>query len=1851
MLNLLTTDETSLIPLLKMDEGSARPCFSCEGYRPHPQGDGNLQVDPEIHLPSPGMDVDIAHYYNSLSTINGPYGYGRTLSTYATARAYGTLASTTYGSGEAILYQVGLAQTPGYINITPGSRNTLVQDTVNNQWVETTPTGHVRRYPLDTAGNTTTIISEQDAAGNLHSYLYGQGLLVAQVDALGRTVTHSYYADGLLQSIMDWAGRITSFAYDVVTAAPLNLLTTVTGPSGCQTAYQYATFALSTSIMASGYDWLLAGITDPNGFSTTYTYDNMRRVATRSVATAGTWHYQYQPTSMTFVNPLGQHTTQTLDSNFQMVGLKDALGNMVTMTRNTDNQETSRTNPHGVVITTTYDINGNVSSVVNALGATVVTTYDTYNNVLSIQQPDGTIVTNIWGYAGSAFDTTGAKRRLQASIDPLGNRNSYTYNGRGQMVGEEDPLGNRTTYAYDSWGNRSAIEDPLGRLTTMVHDLAGNVVQTIDPLGHVWSTTYDPQNRPLTVTDPLGNTTTFGYDSVGNRTIEIDPLGYRTSWTFGVFDKPTSRTDPLGRTDSWIYDALGRNVATIDAAGNVSTIAYDIVGRAVATVDPLGNIATVVYDAVGQVLTRQDAEGHITTAVYDNAGRQTSTIDALGNRNTAIYDSLNRVVATVDALGHMGTTVYDAAGRRIAEIDALGYAATLVFDAAGRTTASVNSLGFANTNIYDAAGRTIARIDPFGFRTSSVYDSGDRLVAVQNARGYINTNLYDAANRALARQDALGNFTTSQYDARSLVISNVDALGRVSTNVYDAAAQNIAQIDALGNYTSSIYDVTGRQIASQDAEGNFTTSVYDRNGRQVVSISPLGYRTSTTYDLNNRPIAVQDPLGFTASTMFDPLGRAISTVDALGHIATSTYDVAGRQIAVINALGYAITSVYDGANRVIASQNELGCFTSFTLDALGRQTAVVDSNGQTTSNLYDQRSNLLSTQNSLGAFTSWQYDANGNAAVRIDGRGYPTTYTMDALDRTVGTLYPNGGCVTVTFNAAGEQVTQQDGLGIRTTVFDLAGRQVSVAFPSGLILSYHYNASGSRTGLIDATGMTTYTWDAEERVTGVVNPLGEVTTISYDPLGRDVLRVLSNGTTSTRAFDAAGREIARGAFGPSGAATALFTNTYDAAGNRTGILELNGTTLTCTYDPASQLTREQRSGSLFGATISTGLNAYDIAYTYDNCGNRLVQNHNGRLTTNTYNVGNELVGILPPSGISSTLTYDGNGNVSTVTTANALTSCTWDYENRLAGQVDVSSVLESNTYSSDGLRQDRLRLAPITNSNLDAQFISQAVPPIMVAGGTYGVAVTMRNIGTTAWTAAASFRLGSENPNDNTIWGLNRVDLPYRVEPGADVTFNFAITAPVAAGNYNFQWQMLQEGVAHFGQLTDNVSVGVYLNPLGNQAQWIAQTVPANMVAGEDYPVSITMLNIGSTTWEPTTLHNLGSQDPQDNEIWGMGRVVMPIASAPPGTSVDFVFTVTAPSTPGTYAFQWEMVQDGVEHFGDFTPLVSVQVGASEVGTPDGLLTALWDSDNLLLELDAALTVTGRYTGTPDAWGGLISQWQQAQLVDRWNSPSSSFYAFDSQGSTRLLTNPAGAVTDAYAYRAFGAAWQGGNGSANAYRYAGEYGYYRDSAAVEYVRARWLAVGTGRWLNEDPIARVGYEKFYSFQRNNTSIISQLGDNAHAPVYADDNVSCRHCKILCSVNVFACLACWRSCKMRCDEWGDPHDAPQCAPGDTPVFITTYSDPGEQGRCAVYCPTTWCCSHCHRRNKAQCSRGSDRPLCNVKMHPHVTVPGFGRCIVNNGGCGQHPANVPRPNHWMDFWSYRNVKCWVCMSLPTA
>ena len=110
-----------------------------------------------------------------------------------------------------------------------------------------------------------------------------------------------------------------------------------------------------------------------------------------------------------------------------------------------------------------------------------------------------------------------------------------------------------------------------------------------------------------------------------------------------------------------------------------------------------------------------------------------------------------------------------------------------------------------------------------------------------------------------------------------------------------------------------------------------------------------------------------------------------------------------------------------------------------------------------------------------------------------------------------------------------------------------------------------------------------------------------------------------------------------------------------------------------------------------------------------------------------------------------------------------------------------------------------------------ATFVSASVPTPMVQGQVYSASVTMRNSGTSTWTAG-TYQLGSQNAADNTTWGTNRVALPTNVAPGQTVTFNFQVRAPVTPGAYNFQWKVLQPG-GWFGDLTSNYPVTVAAAP------------------------------------------------------------------------------------------------------------------------------------------------------------------------------------------------------------------------------------------------------------------------------------------------------------------------------------------------------------------------------------------------------------------------------------------------------
>ena len=228
----------------------------------------------------------------------------------------------------------------------------------------------------------------------------------------------------------------------------------------------------------------------------------------------------------------------------------------------------------------------------------------------------------------------------------------------------------------------------------------------------------------------------------------------------------------------------------------------------------------------------------------------------------------------------------------------------------------------------------------------------------------------------------------------------------------------------------------------------------------------------------------------------------------------------------------------------------------------------------------------------------------------------------------------------------------------------------------------------------------------------------------------------------------------------------------------------------------------------------------------------------------------------------------------------------------------------------------------------DAKFISQVVPSQMATGSTARASITVRNTGTNTWSEAARYRLGSVNPNDNRTWGLNRVYLPTSVAPGGTVTFSFPLTAPVTPGAYGFQWQMVREGVTHFGEGNASAPITVFaVGTEGNDAAFIAQALPTEMAAGSTAPASLTFRNTGTNAWSEASLYRLASSNPFDNLTWGFNRVSLP-GEVAPGASFTFNFTLTAPLTPGAFDFQMQMVREGVGLFGQASSNAAITITA-----------------------------------------------------------------------------------------------------------------------------------------------------------------------------------------------------------------------------------------------------------------------------------------------------------------------------------
>jgi RHS repeat-associated protein len=344
---------------------------------------------------------------------------------------------------------------------------------------------------------------------------------------------------------------------------------------------------------------------------------------------------------------------------------------------------------------------------------------------------------------------------------------------------------------------------------------------------------------------------------------------------------------------------------------------------------------------------------------------------------------------------------------------------------------------------------------------------------------------------------------------------------------------------------------------------------------------------------------------------------------------------------------------------------------------------VVMPQGYRTTFLYDAAGQTLAEIDPLARRVTYGYDEVGNLTLKRDPRGYRTTMVYDAANRMTARRYPDGGRHTFAYDPTGNRVAMLDATGRTTTTYNARSEVLCVANPGDKRITYTYDALGRRSVMTDpAGGRFTYSHDAAGRLTRVINPQEHRTSFVYDALAREVQKELANGSITTQVYDTAGRLTSLTNRKASGDVLSQFAYAYDNTGNRTSVVEADGTRTTWSYDQTYQLLGERRTTTkswdtlslddwaslsldeLDHLAVSGASTLFHTTYTYDPAGNRILMEDSGVRTTYSYDAANEILWHETPTG-RTTYTHDAAGNRIAKETTEGVTTYTWDADNRM----------------------------------------------------------------------------------------------------------------------------------------------------------------------------------------------------------------------------------------------------------------------------------------------------------------------------------------------------------------------------------------------------------------------------------------------------------------------------------------------------------------------------------------------------------------------------------------------------------
>ncbi|PJN01568.1 Wall-associated protein [Streptomyces sp. CB01201] len=563
------------------------------------------------------------------------------------------------------------------------------------------------------------------------------------------------------------------------------------------------------------------------------------------------------------------------------------------------------------------------------------------------------------------------------------------------------------------------------------------------------------------------------------------------------------------------------------------------------------------YDSSGATVSfTKNADGTLKTP--DGYGKD------LKKNSDGTYTLTDRKSGSKDTYSAQGelTKVTDRNNGTIsvtAHKDADGWMAgyKLTEDRSGRTVDLVKSSATLWTAT-DNSGRSV-KYD---------IDSAGHLVRSWDTAGKATSYGYDEDGRLTKVTTPESRTTEFTYDSEDRVTSmrRSTELGGSGTDAptytysYDAAypsdAGTTTVTDPLLNATKHEHNADGEVTKVTDALGHGRSKSYKAHLTQTAT-DAMGVGTGsgnvTTYgwDTRGNPTSAKLPTGATSSVAGWST-KAGRDVPASATSADGDKTDYGYDTAG-NTVSVAQSGTGGGSATIDYNPATATC-GGFQGQRCKATTKLSGTQNSVTSFHYDTRGNLdsVTPPTQIGKVT-YHYDVLGRVTDSKDGRGVTTLYTYDNRDRVTKVDTGSYDSVAYVYDGDGNLTSRTDRTGTQTYQFDPLSRETIRTLQDGSQTVLAYTANGNVDTYTDPSGVLDYTWDKANRLTELKDQSGRKTVYGYNNNDTRTSTTYPGNTVQSVDVDKSGRPTTIKTTSPKGTLTNLtYTYGYGTGGASDG---------------------------------------------------------------------------------------------------------------------------------------------------------------------------------------------------------------------------------------------------------------------------------------------------------------------------------------------------------------------------------------------------------------------------------------------------------------------------------------------------------------------------------------------------------------------------------------------------------------------------------------------------------------------------------------------------------------------------